>query len=73
MSACKPGEQVEIVLREFRSSEDGDLFISRLEGFPMQVLNLIRQKYKTVIWESNISNMVAIIRKDKSATVFINL
>ncbi|HUV52354.1 MAG TPA: hypothetical protein VMW64_04680, partial [Dehalococcoidia bacterium] len=72
MSACKPGEQVEIVLREFRSSEDGDLFISRLEGFPMQVLNLIRKKYKTVIWESDISNMVAIIRKDKSATVFIN-
>lgn len=72
LSACRPGEQIEIVRKEFRSSEDGDLFISRLEGLPMQMLNLIRQKYKIVIFESDIRNMVAIIRKDKSATVFIN-
>ena len=73
MNACKPGEQVEIVLKEFRSSEDGDLFISRLEGFPRQMLNLIRQKYNLVMWESSIGNMVSVIRKDKTVSLYINV
>ncbi len=72
MRTCKPGEQLEIILKEFRSSEDGDLFISRLEGFPSQMLNLIRQKYNLIMWESSISNMVTVIRKDKTVSVYIN-
>ncbi|MBL9217173.1 MAG: hypothetical protein JNG82_01695 [Opitutaceae bacterium] len=33
----RKGENLEVVLREFTSSEDGNLFISRLEGIALIV------------------------------------
>ncbi len=72
MAACKPGEKVWICQKEFVSSEDGDLFISRLEGFPSLLLNQIAQIYKTIIVQSSIYNMLAILRRDGTSTVYIN-
>ena len=72
MSACKPGQPVRIVQREFISSEDGDLFISRLEGFPSELLDKIAKKYNTIIRPSAIDCMLAILGRDKTATIYIN-
>lgn len=72
MAACKPGERVWIRQKEFVSSEDGDLFISRLEGFPSLLLNQIAQIHKTIIIQSSIDNMLAILRQDGTTTVYIN-
>ena len=71
-ASCKPGQYIWIVQKEFISSEDGDLFISRLEGFPSLLLNKIAQIHKTIIVPSCISNMLAILRQDKTATIYIN-
>jgi len=72
MAACKPGEKVWICQKEFVSSEDGDLFISRLEGFPSLLLNQIAQIHKTIVVRSYIDNMLAILRQDGTTTVYIN-
>lgn len=60
--------EVKVVFREFTSSEDGDLFIQRLEGFPNDILNLIPTKIKP----SAIDHMLVLINQDKSAIVYIN-
>ena len=70
--SCKPGEFLWIIQKEFVSSEDGDLLISRLEGFPSLILNKIKEQHKIIIIQSSIDNMLAIFRKDKSATIYIN-
>jgi hypothetical protein len=70
--SCKPGEFLWIIEKEFVSSKDGDLLISRLEGFPSLVLNKIEEQHKTIIIQSSIDNMLAILRKDKSASIYIN-
>lgn len=72
MASCKPGEYLWIVQKEFISSEDGDLLISRLEGFPSILLNKIMEQHKTIITQSSIDNMLAILRQDKTATIYIN-
>ena len=70
--SCKPGEFVWIIQKEFVSSEDGDLLISRMEGFPSLLLNKIAQIHQTIIIQSSIDNMLALLKKDKSATIYIN-
>jgi hypothetical protein len=72
INSGKPGQKVQIVQKEFVSSEDGDLFISRLEGFPSLFLNKIAEIHKTIIVPSCIDNMLAILRPDKTATIYIN-
>lgn len=70
LNACKKGEEVQIINREFVSSEDGDLFISRLEGFPSAILNKLPQDYLGI--ETKLNNMLALIRKDKTIQTYIN-
>ena len=62
--SCKPGEYLWIIEKEFVSSEDGDLLISRMEGFPSLLLNKIAQIHKTIIVESSIDNMLDILRRE---------
>src|SRR5208337_4431367 len=38
LESATPGERADVAVREFTSSEDGELFISRLEGFPSDIL-----------------------------------
>jgi hypothetical protein len=62
--------KVDVRSREFTSSEDGDLFITRLEGIPRMLLSLIPD-YSVAV-ESSISHMLAIIRADKTAKIYVN-
>ncbi len=61
---------VTVMSREFISSEDGDQFIQRLEGFPGKILEMLPDGARTV--PANISTMVVTIEKDGSADVYIN-
>jgi hypothetical protein len=70
MSAAKPGEEVKIIRMEFCSSEDGDHFIRRLEGFPNDILSRLPAEPRPQ--PSTIDHMLAVIHRDMTATVYIN-
>ena len=59
-----------VAVREFTSSEDGDLFISRLEGFPSQLIGRIPPELH--VRASTIDHMLVIIRPDLRTTVYVN-
>ena len=69
LESAKSGEIVPVQYREFLTSEDGDLLTSRLEGFPSDLLGLI---HPNVIKPSAVDHMLALIRRDKLATVYLN-
>jgi hypothetical protein len=62
------GKLLKIAIREFSSSEDGDAFIRRLEGLPNQLLMMV----SATMNPSTVDHLVAIIRTDRTARVFIN-
>ncbi|WP_404308679.1 hypothetical protein [Neorhodopirellula lusitana] len=71
-SACGPGEStVQVVSTEFSSTEDGQHFINRLEGFPMDVLSEIR-KTGTDISPSRVDHMLVLIDADANVTAYVN-
>jgi len=57
-------------VREFTSSEDGELFISRLEGFPSDILG--RLPASAGLGPSSIEHMLVIIHPDLRADVYVN-
>lgn len=57
-----------IQYREFTSTEDGQHFIQRLEGFPDDIL----QKLPAPIPASKVDHMLALCRRDGTATVYLN-
>lgn len=69
-SSARAGETVRTVCQEFTSSEDGGLFISRLEGLPREIISKIPGASYTL--ESTVDHLLAIIRPDKTATVYLN-
>ncbi len=58
-----------IVVREFTSSEDGELLISRLEGIPNELISRLPPQTGR---PSTLDHLVAIIRDDRPATVYVN-
>ena len=70
VSAGKPGDEVAVSSVEFLSTEDGEHFISRLEGFPSEVLRKIDAT--PPIQESSVNHMLVVVRTDSTGTVYIN-
>jgi hypothetical protein len=64
------GGQVTVCFRDFFSSEDGQKLIHHLEGVPRDIILKLPAKAKAM--ESRTDNLLAIIRKDKTATVYYN-
>ncbi len=64
------GHPVKVVVCEFTSSEDGELFISRLEGFPNILISKLPAGAN--VRPSMIDHLLAIIQRDLSATVYVN-
>lgn len=62
------GQSVEVVVREFTSSEDGELFVTRLEGLPATLIH----KLPVRVQPSQIDHLLALVRRDLSATVYLN-
>jgi hypothetical protein len=70
LSAALPGETVSVALTEFTSSEDGDLFIGRLEGLPAHLVGKL--PIESNIRPGTIDHLLAVILPDRSATVYVN-
>lgn len=69
LSSVKKGQQVDVIVKEFSSTEDGDLFVARLDGFPTEILQLITEKRFS---PSTIDHLLVIIYPDRRAQVFVN-
>jgi len=67
---AKSGESVSLITREFTSSEDGDEFISRLDGIPTEIINLLPKGQN--IRCSTVDHMLAIFHKDGKCDVYLN-
>ncbi|MBZ5545158.1 MAG: hypothetical protein LAO07_16010, partial [Acidobacteriia bacterium] len=70
LDKAEPGESLRVVVREFTSSEDGELFISRLEGFPSEVLALLPPNAR--VSPSSVEHMLAIVHRDLHGEIYIN-
>jgi hypothetical protein len=70
LDAALEGQTVAVRFEEFTSSENGELFISRLEGIPQQLLSLLPSS--AGIQPSRIDHLVGIIRKDLTTTLYVN-
>lgn len=68
MNLARGGENVQVCMREFTSSEDGDIFISRLEGLSDIILSHLSAHVKP----SMIDHLLAVILPDKTATIYVN-
>ena len=67
---ARPGERVTVCLTGFVSSEDGDGLITMLEGFPQTILSML--PLPAPILPSTVHTLLAVIRRDKTATVYLN-
>lgn len=70
ISAARGGDKVSVQYIEFTSTEDGQHFIQRLEGFPDEIIQKVSAYID--IRPSQVDHLLAIIRKDGSATVHVN-
>jgi hypothetical protein len=71
LEGARGGERARIQTFEFTSTEDGQHFIQRLEGFPDEVLERIAQQ-GTRICPSTVNHMLVIVRRDGRTTAYVN-
>jgi hypothetical protein len=64
------GEQIDVVFREFTSTEDGQRFISRLEGIPTKILETVTASADVAASQTN--SLLAIIQPNGQTKVFWN-
>jgi len=69
-ASSKDGDKIPIIYREFTSSEDGEKFISRLDGTPAKILTLLESS--TSIRASTVDHLIALIQQDGTTDVYIN-
>lgn len=69
-TSSRGGDMVKVSVAGFYSSEDGDELITRLEGLPQQIISLIPSTVP--ILPSMVHSLLAIIRKDRTAIVYLN-
>jgi hypothetical protein len=69
-AAAGEGEEVRVRSTEFTSSEDGELFITRLEGLPQELLSALPEEAR--VQPSQVDHLIGIYRKDMTATVYLN-
>ena len=65
-TSTRKGEICNVVTCEFVSSEDGDLLINRLDGFPSALTA------RCGIKSSAVENLLAILRRDNTVSVYID-
>lgn len=70
MTAVRRGETATVLMTEFVSTEDGQQFVDRLEGFVDSALRLIPESKQPL--PSQIDHMLVIVRPDRSATIYVN-
>ena len=70
LTSSKDGEYAQVSYRELTSTEDGQYFIRRLEGFPSSILQQLPSQIQ--IFPSQVDHMLAICRRDGKADVYVN-
>lgn len=70
LNAARSGDVAHVQTSEFTSSEDGQHFIERLEGLPSDILTRLGDEQD--FGPSRVDHLLAVIRRDHSATVFLN-
>lgn len=70
VEACKGGGSVKICPSAFLSTEDGQAFVRQLEDFPSQLLGKLPQNARVA--PSQVDHLLAVIRRDRTATVYVN-
>jgi hypothetical protein len=68
LTAARSDEEVAIQFLEFTSTEDGQHFIQRLEGLPNDILMRLSPR----IHPSQVDSLLAVVRRDGTATVYVN-
>lgn len=68
VSAAKGGENVQVQVSGATSTEDGDLHLKYLNGFPQTILSMLEAEFQP----GDIKSMVVLISKDLKAKVYIN-
>ena len=68
VSVAKGGEKVQVQVSGATSTEDGDLHLKYLNGFPQTILSMLEEEFQP----SEIKSMVVLISKDLKAKVYIN-
>ena len=68
MTSARPGENIQVIYREFTSTEDGQHFIQRLEGFPSDLIAAIPNPVKP----SQVDSLLAIMHLDGTAAIYLN-
>lgn len=61
---------VKVIVREFTSSEDGELFISRLEGIPSEIVG--RLPATAGVTPSSVNHLLAVIHQNLRTVVYAN-
>lgn len=69
-AGAREGEEVRVSSTEFTSSEDGEIFVTRLEGIAQELLSALPEKAR--LQPSQVDHLVGIYRKDMTATVYLN-
>jgi hypothetical protein len=69
IKACRGGESASVRVTGFVSSEDGQELITHLEQFPS---TLLAKAVGDRVSPSQVDNLLAIVRRDKTATVYVN-
>jgi hypothetical protein len=64
------GETATVVARQFLSSEDGEAFFKRMDGWPSTIIAALPPEGGVA--PPNVDHLVALIRTDLTATVYIN-
>jgi hypothetical protein len=70
VKAVRAGEPCPLIAREFTSSEDGELFISRLEGMPSELIGMLPDGRRVPF--SMVDNLLAIVRRDRTTSIWLN-
>lgn len=68
VSVAKEGGKVQVQVSGATSTEDGDLHLKYLNGFPQTILSMLEKEFQP----SDIKSMVVLISKDLRAKVYIN-
>lgn len=73
IEAARPGDNVKVLVCGFLSEEDGEALIDCLEGFGSEIIDKLPKSGKAPPFTpGRIDHLLAIVRRDASATVYVN-
>src|ERR1044071_4453510 len=69
-NSASKGQMVQVVAREFLSSDDGERFFVRMDGWPSEIVGALPPTAE--VNPSNVNHLIALIRQDLTTTVYVN-